>query len=75
MSDMYSTGSRNRSALKALVDNCVWSEVGDVVKIVVSRKDLDTLFDLEDALMKGAFVRGWMSGHKGENLIEATNGE
>jgi hypothetical protein len=53
----------------------VWSEVGDVVKIVVSRKDLETLFDLEDALMKGAFVRGWMSGHKGENLIEATNGE
>ena len=73
MKDAFIMGSRGNEdgfklPLSSLVENYTWSEMGDVVKIVVPRVELDLLLLFEKANKEHFYVQGWLDGHKGENL-------
>jgi len=53
------------SVLRRLIDGHVWSEVGDVVKLVVSQKELFALLEEERSAMRRAYEAGYVDGQKG----------
>ena len=53
-----------KGGIRELIDAHVWSEVGDVVKLVVSQKELFGLLESERSALKRAYEAGYVDGQK-----------
>lgn len=53
--------------LKKLVDQFVWSIVGDVVKFVLSQKQVMQLMEEERKAMEEAYMEGYWAAAKGDS--------
>lgn len=53
--------------IKTLFDQFIWSMVGDVVKLVLSQKQVVNLLEEERKAMEDAYMEGYWAATKGDS--------